>query len=70
VKPIHATRRPAFGSNSRAGRRDAATQARILDANLQVLEKSGYHCVRVEAIAALADCSRPTFYRCYSARGT
>lgn len=62
--------RPAVGSNSRVGRRGAATQARILDAGVRILEKPGYHCVRVEAIAALADYSRPTFYRCYSARGT
>lgn len=63
---LQAKRRPAFGSNSRVGRRGAATQARILSAGLQILDKSGYHGVRVEAIAALAGCSRPTFYQYFA----
>ena len=66
MKRSRATRRPAFGSNSRVGRRGAATQARLLDAGLQILDKSGYHGVRVEAIAALAGCSRPTFYQYFA----
>ena len=59
-------RRPAFGPNSRVGRRGAETQARILNAGLQILDKSGYHGARVEAIADLAGCSRPTFYQYFA----
>ena len=66
MKRIGPKRRPAFGPNSRVGRRGAVTQARILNAGLQILDKSGYHGVRVEAIAALAGCSRPTFYQYFA----
>jgi AcrR family transcriptional regulator len=66
MERIRPKRRPAFGSNSQVGQRGARTQAKILSAGLQILDKSGYHGARVEAIAALAGCSRPTFYQYFA----
>ena len=69
MERIKPERRPGFGSTSRVGRRGAETHARILDAALRVLEKSGLGGVRVEAITELANCSRPTFYQYFADTG-
>lgn len=63
---IRPERRPSFSPNREVGRRGAETHARLLRAGLGVLGAAGYHGARVEAIAARAGCSRPTFYQYFA----
>jgi AcrR family transcriptional regulator len=63
---IRPERRPAFSPNREVGPRGAETHARLLHAGLAVLDAAGYHGARVEAIAARAGCSRPTFYQYFA----
>ncbi len=65
-KSIQPERRPAFSPNREVGPKGAETHARLLAAGLRVLDEAGYHGTRVEAIAARAGCSRPTFYQYFA----
>src|SRR5262245_5188461 len=68
AEPGAVLRRAPFSDNPEVGARGQRTQARILDAALQVFGEGGYHSGSVDQIAKLAGCSRVSFYQYFSSK--
>jgi AcrR family transcriptional regulator len=68
MEEITSSRRAPFGANPTVGEAGRATQQRILAAASEAFATNGYAQTSVEAITALAGCSRPTFYQYFSGK--
>lgn len=68
MEEITSSRRAPFGANPTVGEAGRATQQRILTAASEAFAANGYAQTSVEAITALAGCSRPTFYQYFSGK--
>lgn len=68
MEEITSSRRAPFGANPTVGEAGRATQQRILAAASEAFATNGYAKTSVEAITALAGCSRPTFYQYFSGK--
>jgi AcrR family transcriptional regulator len=61
-------RRAPYADNPRLGARGQRTRQRILDAALEGFAKRGYHRCSVDTIAAIAGCSRVSFYQYFESK--